>query len=108
MAHGRDAGLRRGLGRAISVYDAYVREPAVSLHDLPGDHGHQAGGRLLIGSAGIVRLAPGHGHAMLGSPTANLVPGQTVTLVLTFAGAGELTVQAPVIALGADHPGGRQ
>lgn len=83
--------------------------PTVSLHDLPGGaEGHHAGGRLVIPSGATVRLSPGNGHAMLEAPTAALDPGRTVTLVLTFARAGELTVQAPVIAIGTEPPGGRQ
>lgn len=122
----------------ISVYDAYVREPAspvnaaayfavrndgsdsdellavrtdaaptVSLHDLPGASGHHSGGQLLVAGASTVRLSPGNGHVMLEQPTAALAPGDTVTLVLTFAEAGDLTVRAPVIAIGAEPPGGR-
>lgn len=122
----------------ISVYDAYVREPAspvnaaayfvvrndgadpdellavrtaaaptVTLHDLPGAAGHHSGGQLLVSGASTVRLSPGNGHVMLERPTAALAPGDTVTLVLTFAEAGELTVRAPVVAIGAEPPGGR-
>ncbi|MBA3250561.1 MAG: copper chaperone PCu(A)C [Geodermatophilaceae bacterium] len=81
--------------------------PTVSLHDLPGAPGHHAGGQLLIEPSSTVRLAPGHGHAMLEAPTAILAPGETVTLVLTFARAGELRALVPVLAIGTDPPGGR-
>lgn len=81
--------------------------PTVSLHDLPGAAGHHGGGALLIDASSTVRPGPGRGHAMLETPAVNLVPGQSVTLVLTFARAGQLTVQAPVIAIGTDPPGGR-
>lgn len=83
--------------------------PTVSLHDLPGGmSGHHAGGRLLIEAGQTVRLSPGNGHAMLEAPTAALATGDTVTLSLTFTHAGGLTLHVPVIAIGADPPGGRQ
>lgn len=44
---------------------------------------------------------------MLEAPTAILAPGQTVTLVLTFARAGQLSLRVPVLAIGTDPPGGR-
>lgn len=79
----------------------------MSLHDLAGAPGHHAGGQLLIEPSSTVRLAPGQGHAMLEAPTAILAPGQTVTLVVTFARAGELGLRVPVLAIGTDPPGGR-
>lgn len=82
--------------------------PVVSLHDLPGAPGHHAGGALPIEPGESVTLSPGHGHAMLENPVGPLEPGQRVSLVLTFAQAGSLRIDVPVIAIGSDPPGGRQ
>lgn len=83
--------------------------PVVSLHDLPGAPGHHAGGSALrIGPGESTTLSPGHGHAMLENPVGLLGAGQRVTLVLTFAQAGSVTLDVPVIAIGSDPPGGRQ
>jgi len=45
---------------------------------------------------------------MLENPVRTFEPGQRVTLVLTFAQAGGLTLDIPVVAIGSDPPGGRQ
>ncbi|MBA2390640.1 MAG: copper chaperone PCu(A)C [Geodermatophilaceae bacterium] len=135
VALGRDAPA----ASAITVYDAYVREPAtedvaaayfairndgnapdrllsvdsgaagsVGVHDLPGAAGHETSEPLTIGPGQTVRLGPGDGHVMLESPVSPILPGQQVTLLLRFEDAGQLLVSAPVIAIGAEPPGGRQ
>lgn len=49
-----------------------------------------------IPAAGMAELKPGGYHIMLIGLTQELKVGDTVTLVLTFENAGEITVQAPV------------
>lgn len=82
----------------------------VAIHDLPGRPGHAGrmeAGSMLVPAGQSVTLSPGQGHVMLERPLVPLVPGEEVTLVLTFAKAGERTVTAPVIAIGVEPPGGR-
>jgi len=50
-------------------------------------------------------LAPGGLHVMLTGLTGRLEEGASVTLELTFANAGTVTVEAPVRGLGADPAG---
>ena len=49
-----------------------------------------------IGAAGARTLAGGGDHVMLMGVTRKFAPGETVTLVLQFQRAGEVTVQVPV------------
>ncbi len=66
---------------------------------------------LPIPSHGMVELKPGTYHVMLLGLKGPLKPGSRVPLVLTFRGADHtesaLTVQAPVIDLGAGASGSR-
>lgn len=55
---------------------------------------------------GVVTLSPGKGHIMLDGLTGALRAGDRVSLLLRFAGAGQVLVEAPVIAIGAPAPGG--
>jgi copper(I)-binding protein len=50
-------------------------------------------------------LAPEGDHVMLMSPTHKVAEGETVTLVLTFEHAGEVTVTVPVMNKRMDPPG---
>ncbi len=83
----------------------------VGIHDLPGMSGHgehRAARSMPVPPGQTVSLSPGQGHVMLERPLAPLEPGQSVTLVLTFVESGELSVAAPVIAIGVEPPGGRR
>lgn len=55
---------------------------------------------LAIPARGEVSLAPGHNHLMLENPTFAFKIGQEVTATLTFARAGSVTIDVPVVPLG--------
>jgi copper(I)-binding protein len=48
---------------------------------------------------GRVALTPGHAHLMLDKPTTRLRAGQHVSLTITFARAGSVTLTLPVVPL---------
>lgn len=54
----------------------------------------------------VVSLTPGSGHVMLDGLTGTLRAGDTVSLLLRFDQAGQVLVEVPVIAIGAEAPGG--
>jgi copper(I)-binding protein len=86
------------------------------LHDVPGalpgappgqaGDTHRATGPLTIAPGASITLSPGKGHIMLENPTGTLKPGDRVSLVLTFTRAGQILVEAPVVAIGAPVPAG--
>ncbi|GII54224.1 hypothetical protein Pth03_26130 [Planotetraspora thailandica] len=53
---------------------------------------------------GTFVLSPGHYHVMIESPTRALKPGDHVTLTLSFAKVGQLSVNAPVMPIGYRPP----
>lgn len=57
-----------------------------------------------IGAGKTVALKPGDGHIMLEQLTKLLTPGMPIQMTLTFKNAGEVTVTAKVIAIGAAAP----
>jgi copper(I)-binding protein len=63
-------------------------------------------GGVVVPAHGSLVLSTGTGHVMISQLFGTLRPGQTVNLLLNFANAGEVTVVAPVIALGAAAPTG--
>jgi copper(I)-binding protein len=63
-------------------------------------------GGAVIPAHGKLVLSTGKGHVMIEKLFGTLKPGQNVNLALTFQNAGEITVSAPVIALGAQPPTG--
>ena len=87
------------------------------LHDVPGARPgpatgqagteHRATGPLTIPPGATVTLSPGRGHIMLENPTGRLKPGDRVSLVLTFSLAGQVLVEAPVVAIADPAPTGR-
>ena len=90
-----------------SAYSGAARE--TTLHGQPGvvePGAHADSGPVPIPANGSVTLAPGRGHIMLEGLTGPLRPGDEVSLLLRFAGAGQVLVEAPVIAIGAPAPGG--
>jgi periplasmic copper chaperone A len=90
-----------------SAYSGAARE--TTLHGLPGvvePGAHADSGPVPIPANGTVTLAPGRGHIMLEGLTGTLRPGDKVSLLLRFAGAGQVLVEAPVVAIGAPAPGG--
>ncbi|MFL6127741.1 MAG: copper chaperone PCu(A)C [Mycobacteriales bacterium] len=79
------------------------------LHGQPGvvePGAHTDSGPVPVPANGSVTLAPGRGHIMLEGLTGTLRPGDEVSLLLRFARAGQVLVEAPVIAIGAPAPGG--
>jgi hypothetical protein len=61
---------------------------------------------VLIPAHGSVTFKPTTGHVMIEKLFGPLLPGQTVDLDLTFANAGQVIVEAPVIGIYADPPTG--
>lgn len=58
---------------------------------------------LVIPAGGVVRLEPGALHLMLTDLSRVPVPGDTLSLTLTFARAGPRTIPVPFVAYG-DQP----
>jgi copper(I)-binding protein len=90
-----------------SAYSGAARE--TSLHGRPGvvePGAHADSGPVPVPANGTVTLAPGRGHIMLEGLTGTLRPGDKVSLLLRFAAAGQVLVEAPVVAIGAPAPGG--
>jgi periplasmic copper chaperone A len=57
-----------------------------------------------VPAGGALALEPGGTHVMLIGLRSPLVPGATVPLILTFRHAGEVRVDAVVLAPGSDPP----
>jgi copper(I)-binding protein len=90
-----------------SAYSGAARR--TTLHGQPGvvePGAHTDSGPVPVPANGSVTLAPGRGHIMLTGLTGTLRPGDRVSLLLRFARAGQVLVEAPVIAIGAPAPGG--
>lgn len=82
----------------------------VTLHDVPGDSADGPDGTMdptgpiSVLGGDTVTLSPGHGHIMLEGLTGPLRAGDQVNLLLSFTRAGQVLVEAPVIAIGAPAP----
>jgi copper(I)-binding protein len=63
-----------------------------------------SGGGIPIPAHGSIALSPGKGHVMIDHLYGVLKPGQTVSIELTFAHAGEVLATAPVIGIAATAP----
>jgi copper(I)-binding protein len=102
--------VRNGGREADSLESVYSGAAGkTTLHGQPGavDPGaHAASGPVPVPAGETVGLAPGRGHIMLEGLTGPLRPGDKVSLLLTFAHAGQVLVEAPVIAIGAPAPSG--
>ncbi len=61
---------------------------------------------VVIPAHGSVVFKPTTGHVMIEKLIGTLLPGQTVDIELTFANAGQVVVQAPVIGIYATPPTG--
>jgi copper(I)-binding protein len=101
----------RNSGReADSLESAYAGAARkTTLHGQPGvvsPGAHAGSGPVAVPAGGVVTLAPGRGHVMLEGLTGPLRPGDRVSLLLRFARAGQVLVEAPVIAIGAAAPDG--
>jgi hypothetical protein len=59
---------------------------------------------LTVPAHGSLSLTPGKGHAMIEKLYGPLKAGQSVNLQLTFSGAGQVLVTAPVIGVTAPAP----
>lgn len=59
----------------------------------------------VIPAGGIFLLEPGHAHLMLMGLKAPLKKGDTVTLTLTFANSGDVTLTVPVMPTRTTAPG---
>ncbi|NUP50593.1 MAG: copper chaperone PCu(A)C [Catenulispora sp.] len=117
----------------LAVRDAYVREPAnpaeaaayfrigntgraddtltavtagtgrASMHTSNGPK-MVALGSVPIPARGSLEFSPGGGHVMIDDP-GPLKPGGTVRLTFRFAKSAPISVDAPVIGIGAEAPG---
>jgi copper(I)-binding protein len=91
----------------LSVYSGGAT--GTTLHGQPGavrPGAHEDSGPIAVPPKVAVTLSPGRGHIMLEGLTGPLRPGDRVSLLLRFRIAGQLLVEAPVIAIGAPAPGG--
>jgi copper(I)-binding protein len=102
--------IRNAGAEADSLESAYSgAAEQTSLHGQPGvvePGAHADSGPVPIPARGSVTLSPGKGHIMLEGLTGTLRPGDKVSLLLRFARAGQVLLEAPVIAIGAPAPGG--
>ena len=102
--------VRNAGAAADSLESAYSGAAGTAtLHGQPGvvePSAHQASGPVPVPAGETVTLAPGRGHIMLAGLTGTLRPGDKVSLLLRFARAGQVLVEAPVIAIGAPAPTG--
>lgn len=60
----------------------------------------------LIPAGGTFVLAPGHEHLMLMGLTQKLKDGDMLTVTLTFANSGDITLSVPVMSARKDAPSG--
>lgn len=83
----------------LTAVDADVTSMA-SIHETVVEDGMARMAELEMGldvpAGGEVELAPGGWHVMLMDLTRDLVPGETITLTLHFARAGEISAPAQV------------
>lgn len=71
----------------VQVHETTMQDGVMSMAEVSG---------VEIPAAGMAELKPGGYHIMLIGLKQELKAGDTVTLVLTFENAGEITVQVPV------------
>lgn len=62
-------------------------------------------GDIVIGPGEAVALEPGGLHAMLMRLQSPLIKGKTFPITLMFADGGEVTVDVPILSIGARGPG---
>lgn len=127
------SGSGPGSGASIVVTRAYVRAPLPPNHDAAAyftvTNNQSSADRLISVASGAgestvlhangsmtrasslivaahtsVTLSPGQGHVMIENVYGTLAPGDNVNLSLTFAQAGPVEVNAPVIAGTAPAP----
>lgn len=88
----------------VSVYSGAARRTTLHSGDAGGSMADS--GPIAVPAGGAVTLSPGDGHIMFEGVTGTLKPGDKISMLLTFRSAGQLLVEAPVIAIGAPAPGG--
>jgi copper(I)-binding protein len=88
----------------VSVYSGAAT--TTTLHAGADDGAMTASGPITVRAGATVALSPGQGHIMLEGLTGPLRAGDKISLLLTFRSAGQLLVEAPMIAIGAPAPGG--
>ena len=83
----------------------------VQVHEMTMSHGvmqmREVAGGLEIPAHKSVTLKPSGYHLMFMKLQHPLVKGQTIKATLTFARAGQVSVDFPVMAVGSPGPGGR-
>ena len=100
----RNTGDRPDRLVAVTTPVAGLAETHVMVHE-GGVMKMRPAGALEIPPGGEVRLEPGGAlHIMLKELDEPLEEGASLPLTLVFEGAGEVTVMAPVAAIGADAP----
>ena len=63
-------------------------------------------GRVTVPAHGTASFTPGHAHLMLQKPQRQLKQGERITLTLTFAKAGTVTLDVPVASITGSLDGG--
>jgi periplasmic copper chaperone A len=82
--------------------------PRSEIHEMKMDNGtmimRPVAGGLVVPAGGKVELKPGGYHIMFVGIVRQLKAGETIKAVLTFEKAGPVTVDMPVVPLGAKAP----
>lgn len=76
-----------GLAREVQIHEMVMSGGQMKMQQVAGWD---------IPAGGTLELAPGGNHVMLLGLSAQLKPGDTVTLTLTFEQAGDVMVEVPV------------
>lgn len=101
-------GISTGASQSASVHDVdtsgkSAAKPSTA-EDAAGVDSMVANGPVTIAPGQTIKLSPGSGHIMMEQLLGQLLPGQTVSILLTFARAGDIVVVAPIIAIGVTPP----
>lgn len=101
-------GLSSGAATSAAVHDVPAAGGTASATPADPAEGASVGmtpsGPVEIRPGQTLTLSPGKGHVMLEGLIGPLVPGQQVSLLLTFEKAGQMLLDVPVIAIGAPAP----
>jgi hypothetical protein len=95
-ASDRLIGARSGTAAAVEVHSHAEEAGVMRMRRVDG---------VPIPEGQAVRLEPGGYHLMLIGLTKPLRQGETIMLTVIFEKAGEITIEAPVLAVGAAGPG---
>lgn len=103
--------IRNDGATADSLTGVAVDFATVQVHEMKMNNGvmemRQVIGGLEIPAHGVVALKPGGYHLMFLALKHPMVKGETVKATLTFAHAGQVSIDFPVMGVGAAGPGGK-